>query len=604
MPVQPRNWVPNTYVSAQYLNNDLYSYVPYNAHAPNGVLFHSMPPMKVGWLLVSGVNVTSAAAAGGSTTELTDTSPSVNHWGTYVNTESMFAGYNGATQGMLTGSVAGADGDSVNFATSLAPAYLGLGIYLVFSHLAIAPVTNATGYVSAGIEETGLTVHIRGGSQLGSTTQINQAYCADIVTTSVGNPVWINLESIVQDSSANSYAAESNANPVSTTCRVGYLWIGVGNTYSTPPAVSLPSTLTTWVTASSANLNQYVSAVLEFMNNRPVNRVATPQTGSVAVSTLTALNFSSNTNDNYSGYSVTTHKYTVPVTGVYLAHVMTEFSDAAAGQRRVGVQINGTLNLYGPATSSASGSGFIRPQMTRLLDLNQGDTVQGICTTLTNAGTLSGIGGMQIVWMGSQSTVSNLAYTIPDVNFRWTAGVEDQALVNLFNSHLGNDLAFLMNRPYFLGYQTTAQTALPNGTAEILQMQSATGRVHGTVGDNYGGWASGASNHYTAKVPGWYLVVMGGFQVPGTTVPYVCQAGFNGQDSLGGSFTVTVVQQQTSTNNGGTTLPPGADGLMVIYLNTGDEVWPQYTQLNGAATYATSVVTGCESHFGLVWISE
>ncbi|HUN38463.1 MAG TPA: hypothetical protein VMU95_41260 [Trebonia sp.] len=594
MPMPPRSWIPGSFVSAKYLNNDLYSYVPYNNHAPNGVLYHAFPPLKSGWINATGMTVTSSAAAGGSTTNVSDTG-TTNHWGTYVNNEALYYGGVGVYQGTALGNTPGADG-SIS---------LGSGTYLEFSHLGITAVTNATGYVSAGLFNNLLSSSTRGGSQLGSTAQQNVAYCLDLLTTTPSSPICISLQSIVQDSSANSYAAQANSIPVSTSCRLGYLWIGLGTSSITPAVISpVPTPSTTWSLASSVNLNQYVSNTLSFLNNRPQLRVTGNQTGSVAVSTLTALNPSSATTDNYSGYSPSTHKYTVPVPGVYLVHLMSEFSDATAGQRRVGVQINGSLNLYGPAHSSASGSGFIRPQMTRLLDLNAGDTIQGVCTTLTNSGTLSGIGNMLVVWMGNQSSVSNLAFTPPDVTFRWTAGVEDAALLAQFDQHLGNDLNFLLNRPYFLGYQTTAQTSLPNGTQEILQMQSATGRVHGTVGDNYGGWTSGASNHYTAQVAGWYLVVTGGSQVPGTTVPYVCSAGFGLQNSLGDVIPVTTLQQQSSTNNGGTTLPPGADGLDLTYLAVGDEVWPSYEQLNGASTYATSVVTGCESHFELIWVSE
>ena len=48
--------------------------------------------------------------------------------------------------------------------------------------------------------------------------------------------------------------------------------------------------------------------------------------------------------------------------------------------------------------------------------------------------------------------------------FHWMAGFPASSIPGLLTEHLGNDLNFLVNRPYFTGYQATAQTGLTVGT--------------------------------------------------------------------------------------------------------------------------------------------
>jgi len=208
--------------------------------------------------------------------------------------------------------------------------------------------------------------------------------------------------------------------------------------------------------------------------------------------------------------------------------------------------------------------------------------------------------------MCAQAASNNsLTWTAPDTKFRWQAGAPGSALPGLFNTHLANDLSFLIQRPYLLANQTTIQTGLSNATFSVITMNTLGGRVHSIAGDPYGGWTSGAANKYAAVVPGWYLCVLNVTQaVPSATPAHPLAA--IGYLQSGGANQGTAAQQWGQhIRTTSASFLPGAEAIGLFYLRVGDFVQPHYQQQDGGATYNTAVgTTGQESSFGCVWVSE
>lgn len=67
-----------------------------------------------------------------------------------------------------------------------------------------------------------------------------------------------------------------------------------------------------------------------------------------------------------------------------------------------------------------------------------------------------------------------------------------------FNAQVRDPLNFLLNPPYFVAYQHTAQTLTNNAFTAVTWDTVTT--------DTYTGWSSGANTKYTAQVAGWYHV--------------------------------------------------------------------------------------------------
>lgn len=600
MPVPARTWSTNDYVTAEYLNTDLYSYVPFNNHFPNGLLFHSMTPMMHAWADAAGLVVTSAGG-GGAATNLSDTGTN-SHWGQTACTESLYVGSNGPYQGKFLPRVQGADSG---------PVTAGGGNYLVYSQICWQPQTNTTGYAGASLSSFVSAPEVHGATQLPSTVRQNMPWCFDLVeaASQVSNTIDFQPEALCQDSSANNFGLVSNSNASGAPARAGYMWCGVGGKNS-PPLVNgtvPPGPTLGWATASSANLQGGLRNPLWFLNNRPQLRTSAAQvSGAVPTNTNVILQWASDDYDNYTNYNASTHQYTVPMDGVYLCYTMVEFNGSIAQQLRTGFQINGSLNLFGPSYSTSSGAHLARAQSIRLLDLRHNDTVAAICSVTGAAASTTGNGKMVLVWMGTLATSGTpLTFNPPDIQFRWPAGAPgSSALMQYFNEHAGQDLGFLLQRPYALAYQTTAQSGLANNTIQAISCQNNTGRVHASFGDNYGGWSGPSNYRYVAQVPGWYLAVGGVFQGFSGTTPYVPSYGFTCLNSVGANIGNYTVHQKSSSATSGINVE-GAEGLLFVYLYTGDSLYPTYQQLDGAGTFSTTVSTaGCESHFGLVWVSE
>ena len=604
MPQDPSAWTAATAVTASQLNTDLYTYQPGNNHYPNGLLFHSQPPMVMSNMTTS-LNV--ASSAGGSSTDIS----SAGDWRSAIDNNVLFgAGADRMGQGAdghYEPTVAG----SAGFLNGVA-ATPG-GMYLAWVVTAIGSTTNAQGFGAQFFNGGSGAAH--GGIQLTSASADNGSYAMDL--TQVTEPDFLDAAAYVVDSSGGSYPTKVNATDYTgETCHFGCLWSAPDPANSPAVAGSLPVPTTGYTGASTitaAGLNgNGVRTPLEFLNNPPqVKALGSPTTSisNSATPTATAVPLTTAPNiDNWSGYNTGTSLYTVPVSGVYLVHVSVQYSANTTGKRLAGVKINGGTSYWGPAYQ-ATGAGVCRPQLLRLLDLNAGDTI-GAVTSQSSGGSLalsSSFTSRMIVRFMSAQAGSNgsVSWTPPDAGFRWQAGTPGSDLVDQFNTYLGNDLSFLIQRPYLMAYQSSAQTGLAQNVFSRVTMDTLGGRVNGTAGDNYGGWTSGASNKYAAVVPGWYLAVLNVVQAgPASTAQLIAGIGY---------YTAGAAAQGSSAQQWGqhahTTLTSGyavgAEAVGMFYLREGDYLQPYYRQQGGGATYNTSVgTTGQESSFGVVWISE
>ena len=416
------------------------------------------------------------------------------------------------------------------------------------------------------------------------------------------------------DSTGDTNIVHATGDASGFTPRFGSVWVGVQNSGATVAA--LPSPQTSWTAAtqvSSSGLSSTIQDTLNFLNYPPMFRTYQQLSTSIPNTTVTAVPLAaiSSANgdvDSYSAWKGATSTYTVPISGVYLAHAMVEWSINSTGNRQCGLIINGT-DYYGPNYKAAtSGSAGTSSTFTRLLDLEAGDTVQ-VFAYQTSGGSLALPGGtgwqrLVLTWLGSLGTPSQ-NWDPPDTSFRWAAGTPGDQLPAQFTTHIGNDLSFLMQRPYLLSYQAAAQTGFSQNTYHPVTMDTVAGLIHGSTGDNYGGWSS-ANHWYVAPVPGWYLVV-GEVSLTVPTSTSTCAvggcvycptsggvAGVNSPDGFTYYFPPTA----------GGSHPPAATIIGIYYLQTGEYIYPGVIGENYASGSFGTSVTNFNSTFGVIWLSE
>jgi hypothetical protein len=216
------------------------------------------------------------------------------------------------------------------------------------------------------------------------------------------------------------------------------------------------------------------------------------------------------------------------------------------------------------------------------------------------------------VWLCEQG-VPQSNWTPPDATFRWVSGTQGENLGGnlggLFQQHLGNDLGFLVNRPYFMGYQATAQSIVASGSAfTTATLDTTSGYIHATdVGDNWSGWNAG-SNSYTAQTAGWYLVTgeMFGGSVSSSGPVFSAALLPSTSGGVTPSQTPDIYQQQLATTNNN--IGAGAAIFGLQYLNVGESITPQMRGQGYSGTFSTlagSKNSGqYNSHMELVWLSE
>ncbi len=603
MPLNPSTWAANFPISAEQLNADLYTYSPGNNHTPNGILFHATPPMVWSNLRDATALGTQPSSAGGSLKNM----DSNGSWRAHIDNNALFAtgadfmGPNAAGHYLPT--VPGSAG-STTPSISIGGNYLAFGV-CVFAATTTADCSGCSLFYNG-------VAAARGGMQLSSTTRDNASYVVDLMTANPPNV--ISLGGLCADTGAN-FAYKVNATDYANETNLfGTLWTGFDPAVNNTTAGSLPTPTTGYtgasaITSSGMNGNN-LAAPLKFLNNRPQMRASgllstsIPNAGSI---TPTKIPLNTADIDPWSSFNTSTNTFTAPVSGVYLVHGSVAWSVATGSQRMTGFQINGSVNIWGPSHQN-TGLLQTKSQCTRLLDLNAGDTL--ILTGSQNSGgatTLSNVIACRlvVVWMstlaGSNGSVS---WTPPDIGFRWQAGTPGSLLPAQFQAHLANDLSFLLQRPYLMAYQTVAQTGLTNASFSTISMDHLGGRVHNAAGDNYGGWNSGG-NYYAAVQPGWYLAVAHYAQAVPSATPAHPVAAIGYLTSTGGNQGSSIQTWGQHVRTTSASYQPGAEAIGLFYLRTGDRLQPFYQQQDGGATYNTATgVSGLESAFGCVWVSE
>jgi hypothetical protein len=620
MPVPPSTWAGSAPITAKQLNTDLYTFTPGNNHTPNGILFHSNRPSYITNLFSAGSGAPSST--GGVTQGMV--SENFNFWTSYLDNSALFGiGCDFPAQsslGMFLAMVSGAGGTPITtFGTAGFTA--NNGWYLVTGVIPTKATSNvgAIGASYYAQQSSGAFSVVGGAKQAVDTAVNNSSYVLDIAPA-VGSTA-ITAANLGMQIAV--FAASTTGSPVIPFAYAGtaqdysgegtrmYVsWVSVnvnGSTVSSLPVPHSGYSSASTITSSFLNGTTGIQGVLNFLNYPPALRQAAAGTTSVPNTTVTQIPLNFNTTvgfnlDSYNGFNSTTSTYTVPVSGVYLCHGLIAWAASSTNsQRLTGIRVNST-NFFGPAYQQATNS-TTNSSFTQILDLEAGDTVELV--GYQNQGATVQVASildwnrLVMVWLTSLGGGgSPLTWTPPNTSFRWQAGTSGSALPALFNSHLTNDLSFLMQRPYLLSSQTTAQTGLTAGSFSNITMGSVGGIIHGSPGDNYGGWNAG-SNCYVAPVSGWYLATCGYVFANPTATPASFIAGL--AQNPPGTAPVDYYQHIASRSN---TLNPGAEGVGIYYLRAGDTLQPMAQQQTGT-TWATGTnMVGQGSHFELCWLSE
>lgn len=409
--------------------------------------------------------------------------------------------------------------------------------------------------------------------------------------------------------------------------QVTLTWTGAsGSGYGTP---QLPAPFTNWSDATAVgttssvdvnvNSNTGIRDVLNFLANPPVLRVSQAAGTSIPASTLTQVPFTSVTPtvDNYTGWSSGT--YTVRRDGLYLFHGLVSFAAGASGAvRAAAATINGT-SYWGPPAPPAT-AGTTNVAKTQVFDLKAGDTVSLSCFQ-SGTGALALDTGNQtrflLAWLGelgppATAFAAPFTFTPPDTTFQWAAATLPTAqggnLTALLQQHLGNDLSFLVNRPYLLAHAAPG-TGLTASAFSPVSFNSDSGQVHVVTGDNYGGFGAGPSGVYTAQAAGWYLCAGEIFiTAPASSGPTVI-AGL--QLSSSGGVTpanpVDYYQQNTATTSA--SFGGGAAIYGLVYLNVGESVTPMINGQGYSGTYNMNTNLSLNggiltSHMEMAWMSS
>jgi len=536
----------------------------------------------------------------------------------------------------LFGTGSDGPGDEARFGSSgaVAPGSAGAAGQLGGWQLMInfVPLSNFSGtqnvYGNCWIQQGNLLLDI-GTMQQGNVNFGNAGFAVDLIQRTPDAPNQIYTPGVfLLDPSSQSISVWGST--LSTTGWVGRfteIWMGVCNGFGSV-VTSIPAPITSIgsvTTLSAATLNTSIQQTLNLLNNPPMLNCQVQNTNAITANNVTTVPFTvTPLTDNFSGYSTLTTTYTVKLPGIYFCHANIIYGIGwNAGTAIVGFQVNGTNYWSGGYNATPVASQNTGAAATKMLDLQAGDTVKVVTQTSTNSNFgNANVSHFIMAWMAPINT-STQTWVPPEVTgFQFLAatppGNGQNQLAGLMNTKIANDLNFLLNRPYLTVHQGSAQSGLPASTSGTLafinysaiSMTANTGLVHGSLGDNYGGYST-ASSTYTAQVPGWYLAVSeinaattatansgsalsAGFSVP-TSGGVFAPTGFGGPPDW----------YQTATVANSWTYPTGATAIGLYYLLAGETITPiGVKQALAGGTWGTDVSHNFLSHFSLIWLSN
>jgi hypothetical protein len=607
MPLQPSTYVSGP-VSPQQLNTDLYTFGNANFNA-TGILWHTHRPMQFQSVVNGGTAYSSliaqpVAGAGLAAYTVVDNtalfSVGADNPGTYA-----FYRFGNNLNG-AGGSIA-----------------VGGGNWLTWNYPVMGPVSNPPGGVGAGLG-TGNTMIYIGTFQYGSTAQRNTPYYLDLLNTINSSILWQPFFWWLTASTPLiiGYSSDPSSDNSGTATRQGWLWEGINSDVGGTVAV-IPSPQVTWGTVTSAALNSSIGSTLTFLNNPPMLRTITTSGQLLGNGVATAINFPTPTLDNYNGFSTALTHYVAPLPGLYLFSTTLVYGTASSsGIREASLQTNaggtqtiwkGSTYMATPVGPGVSGVGLTSACTLRIFSLNQGDSVTAV--GLQNSG-----GGLNLytgfssrligAYMAPQAAAGTVisGLTVPATGFRWQAGLlSGTALTAALNLHLGNDLNFLMNKPYFTGYQQTAQTGFANNSGfHKVTIDTVGAFPRGGNSDNWAGWST-ANSWYVSQLAGWYLVIADVYATPpatGTTGVLTAGIFISSSGTITPGTTPDNYQQVAFPTNG--SRAPGATGIGLYYLLPGEHVYPMISTLNWG-TWGTYVTVGSTqtvySQFSCFWVA-
>ena len=614
MPVTPSVYQGLVPVTAGQLNQDLFSYDG-SYFAAQGTMFHANRPVAheayvkptltgktspngtwvtYGRFLGEAISIVDTSALFGTGADAPGTQATYQTLGVTAPGSSGIPGQRGGWTLMfhtMTGEV---------FTGSAGSSALGAG----WAQLSAGTATS-TIKQNAGIIQAGNTLHR------------NCAYAIDLfpITNQTG---LFAPSALIADPNSTNFTVVSNTAPnsVGQTPRFTQIWCACdqnnGQTVATVPTPQVTFTSTTPITHTL--LNNTINQSLALLNYPPVLNVSSAISQTIPTSAVTKVQLGAGQLiDTYHAWNTSTHTYTVPLTGVYFVHANIIFGiQSTSGSYQCGLTVNAS-NINGPNYPPAMTNGKIQTAVgiTRMLDLNAGDTVSVFAFNTQASGTsLSNVyvSRLVMVWFNAISSSSSLAYTPPDVhgtlfNAGTPPGIAAGQLVPLFNKYIGNDLNFLLNKPYLLSRQTVQQTALANTTFVTINMDTVNGPIHSSIGDNYGGWDA-ANHRYKAPVAGWYMALGEFSMVPNASTAGTLVAALN-VPSSGGLAPASGAQgppdwyQELVPVTSGN--PSAATALGLYYLLPGETIQPQVQWINASGTFSTSV-TSFNSTFSVLWV--
>lgn len=649
MPGVPSVWATspasNAPVGAGRLNYDLYTYDSNQFHA-TGVNFHTFRPLFYEVLVnygtgtvagfSSGTYTQTVLSGGGNSGTTTPTSLSV------YDTSGMWGPGGEYTQGAYeyAVNVPGSDGNGN-------PG----GYYLMGHFVELSGETSTSDFLGADMfilnTTSGTSQVATGARQPFNSARNNCTFFLDLVPTgpnapspngtNAGEP-YIPAVGITDSgtTSTNKYTCSSASSSQPATfgemSRHFNAWVAINgsnsaswgnqNSPGTPQLLWPAGTQLTSTLMSNA-----VEMPLQFLGNPPCFRAATMVGGNVTTATTTVVPFTTGASTTiYNGFTywnTSTFTYTIQVAGIYLFHGVVSYASGTLNAfAAAGASINGTA-YWGPSYYQGGVPGNTCCTKTQIFSLQAGDTVQLITRQNTGStiGLATGVASrFLLTWLGGNGKTlggtigqPNTTLTVPDTSFRFQAGTPGNVLQPQVQQHLGNDINWFFNVPYFMGYQSATSSLGTTGNwSGAIPLQSRTGQVHADNGDPWSGW-NATSNWWVPPVTGWYLIVSE--QTVATTNMATTSSLVAGISvtSSGGKTPASAGATQAedwyqhiwvSTASPGTGQPPlGATAIGLYYLQAGttDNVWITAMAQAQTAAASTSITNGV-THMEAVWM--